>query len=115
MSKTPKPIWHGIPREMIQWHPTVIADRCVGCGMCVTTCGKNVYAFDYQANKPVVAAPQACMVGCTTCAVICTLDAIEFPSIGYVRQIIRQNKLLRQAKDILRANAEKFDIKQHQV
>jgi ferredoxin len=113
MSEAAKRTWHGIPRETIQWHPSVIAERCVGCGMCVTSCGKNVYAFDYESNKPVVAAPQACMIGCTTCAAICTLDAIEFPSIGFVRQIIRRNKLLRQAKDTLRATVEKYDIKQH--
>ena len=22
--------WHGIPREQINWHPTVIAERCIG-------------------------------------------------------------------------------------
>ncbi|NBB90128.1 MAG: hypothetical protein GVY23_02855 [Spirochaetes bacterium] len=28
--------WKGIPREEIDWNPTVDTDRCVGCGMCVT-------------------------------------------------------------------------------
>lgn len=110
MSTPPKLIWHGIPRENIVWHPTIIAESCVGCGLCVTSCGKNVYSFDYETNNPVVAAPQACMVGCTTCAVLCTQDAIEFPSVGYVRQIIRKNKLLRQAKDMLRTAPEKYNI-----
>jgi NAD-dependent dihydropyrimidine dehydrogenase PreA subunit len=114
MSETPKPAWHGIPRENIQWHPTLITESCVGCGLCVTSCGKNVYSFDYETNKPVVAAPQACMVGCTTCAVLCTQDAIEFPSVGYVRQIIRKNKLVREGKDALRANVEKYDIKRRE-
>jgi len=104
--------WHGIPREHIVWHPTILAESCVGCGLCVTSCGKNVYAFDYETNKPIVAAPQACMVGCTTCAVLCTVDAIEFPSVGYVRQIIRKNKLVTEGKNTLRANVEKYDIKQ---
>lgn len=112
MSETPKPTWHGIPRDQINWHPTVIAERCIGCGLCVLSCGKNVYSFDYETNKPVVVAPQACMVGCTTCAVLCTQDALEFPSVGYVRQIIRENKLVTKAKNDLRANVEKFDIKQ---
>lgn len=111
MPETPKPSWHDIPREQIQWHPTIIAERCVGCGVCVTSCGKNVYSFDYESNKPVVAAPQACMVGCTTCATICTQDAIEFPSQGYVRQIIRKNKVLTQAKKMLKANPDKYDIR----
>ncbi|MFH2101753.1 MAG: 4Fe-4S binding protein [Chloroflexota bacterium] len=55
---TPIPnIWHDIPRQEIVWHPTVIAERCTGCGLCATSCGKNVYAFNYEANKPVVVAP----------------------------------------------------------
>lgn len=77
ISDTPIPTWHGIPREDIVWHPTII----------------------YETNKPVVAAPQTCMVGCTTCAVLCTQDAIEFPSVGYVRQIIRKNKLVSKGKN----------------
>jgi DNA-binding transcriptional ArsR family regulator/NAD-dependent dihydropyrimidine dehydrogenase PreA subunit len=103
--------WHGIPREKIEWHPTIIADRCVGCGLCATSCGRNVYAFDYENNKPVVVAPQMCMVGCTTCATICTEDAIEFPSQGYIRQIIKKNRLLTQSKNMLRADPDKYDVK----
>jgi len=111
MSETIKSAWHGIPRNQINWHPTVIAERCIGCGLCVSSCGKSVYSFDYEANKPVVAAPQTCMVGCTTCAVLCPQDALEFPSVGYVRQIIRKNKLITQAKNMLRADPDKYDIK----
>lgn len=103
--------WHGIPRDEIDWYPTIVSNRCVGCGMCATSCGRGVYAFDYEQNRPVVVAPEMCMVGCTTCATICTQDAIEFPSIGYIRQIIRQNKLLRHSKDTLRSNREMYDIR----
>ena len=102
--------WHGIPRDEIQWHPTVVADRCIGCGLCVTSCGRGVYAFNYETNKPVVAAPQMCMVGCTTCATTCPEDAIDFPSHGYIRQLIKKRKVLRQSKDMLRDNREKYDI-----
>jgi len=105
--------WHEIPRSEITWNPSVIAERCVGCGLCVTSCGRGVYAFDYENNIPVVAAPQMCMVGCTTCATICTRDAIEFPSTGYIRQLIRDKKLLTQSKAILRAKREQYDLKQH--
>jgi NAD-dependent dihydropyrimidine dehydrogenase PreA subunit len=102
--------WHGVPRAEIQWNPTVVAERCSGCGMCVTSCGRGVYAFDYEANHPVVFQPQMCMVGCTTCATICTRDAIEFPSTGYIRQLIRERKLLTQAKNLLRDDPDKYDI-----
>jgi NAD-dependent dihydropyrimidine dehydrogenase PreA subunit len=104
--------WHGVPRDEIEWHPMVVEDRCVGCGLCTTSCGCGVYAFDYERNVPVVARPVMCMVGCTTCATICMRDAIDFPSQGYIRQIIRDQKLLRQSKDMLRENREKYDINQ---
>jgi len=51
------------------------------------------------------------MVGCTTCANLCTRDAIEFPSAGYIRQLIRDRRVQRQAKDMLKAAPEKFDVK----
>ena len=103
--------WHGIPRGEIVWHPSVVAERCVGCGLCVTSCGRGVYAFDYERNKPAVMAPDRCMVGCTTCATICLQDAIEFPSRGYIRGLIRKARLLRQAKDMLREHPDKYDIR----
>ena len=106
-------LWHGIPREQIGWHPTIVAERCIGCGICATSCNKGVYAFDYETNKPVVVAPQACMVGCTTCATICPEDALEFPSQGYVRQVIKKNKIITQAKNMLKADPDKYDVKKH--
>lgn len=100
--------WHEIPREEIKWHPEVISDRCVGCGLCVTSCGRGVYTFNYQTNRPVVAKELMCMVGCTTCATICTRDAIEFPGTGYIRQIIRDHKLISQSKEMLKSQQEKY-------
>jgi NAD-dependent dihydropyrimidine dehydrogenase PreA subunit len=105
-------VWHGVARADIDWHPTLVADRCVGCGLCVTSCGRGVYAFDYEQNKPVVVAPQMCMVGCTTCATLCTQDALEFPSTGFIRQLIRDRKLMRQAKNLLRSEPAKYDVRQ---
>lgn len=104
--------WHGIPRDEITWHPTVVADRCAGCGLCVTSCGRGVYAFDYEQNTPTVVSPQMCMVGCTTCATLCPQDAIEFPSRGYIQQLIRHQHLVRQSKGLLRDNREKYDVAQ---
>ncbi len=103
--------WHEVPRQEINWHPTIIDERCIGCGLCVTSCGKNVYAFDYEKNKPVVVLPEMCMVGCTTCATLCNRDAIEFPSTGYIRQLIRDKKLQSQSKNMLRNDPDKYDVK----
>jgi CDP-4-dehydro-6-deoxyglucose reductase, E3 len=106
--------WHGIPRDQIEWQPAVVVDRCIGCGLCTTSCGRGVYAFDYDRNVPVVVNPIMCMVGCTTCATLCPRDAIEFPSTGYIRQLIRDERLLRQSKDMLRANREKYEVAQRE-
>ena len=102
--------WHNVPRSEITWAPTVIADRCIGCGLCVTSCGRNVYSFDYDKKLPMVTAPHMCMVGCTTCATTCTQDAIEFPSEGYIRFLIKRQKVLRRVKDELEANRAKYDV-----
>ncbi|OYT64498.1 hypothetical protein B6U74_05405 [Candidatus Bathyarchaeota archaeon ex4484_205] len=40
--------WKGIPREEITWHPTVDESKCTGCGMCVTSCGRNVFDYDWE-------------------------------------------------------------------
>ena len=78
--------------------------------MCVTSCGRGVYAFDYDGNQPVVVKPQMCLVGCTTCATICTRDAIEFPSTGYIRHIIRKRRIMKQAKGLHKAYREQYSI-----
>jgi CDP-4-dehydro-6-deoxyglucose reductase len=96
--------WHGVPRQEIDWHPTVVADLCIGCGLCATSCGRQVYGFDYEQNTAVVVNPLNCMVGCTTCATDCTQDAIEFPNLGYIRHLIRARKVLRTTKDQIKAN-----------
>jgi len=76
--------WHGVPREQIQWNPTVIAEACIGCGTCVTGCSRLVYRYDYEHRKAVVDDPLNCMVGCTTCANTCPTHAIQFPSLATV-------------------------------
>lgn len=101
--------WHNVPREEIDWHPTVVAERCIGCGLCVTSCGRNVYQFDYENNVAVVANPLHCMVGCSTCATICPREAIEFPSRGYIQQLIRDRKILRQSKGLLKDHPEQYE------
>ena len=110
MTTQPTDTWHGIPRGEITWHPTVVADRCSGCGLCVTSCGRGVYAFDYEQNGPVVVAPDRCMVGCTTCATICLQDAIEFPSRGYIRGLIRARRILRQSKGLISEHPDEYAL-----
>lgn len=86
--------WHGVPRERIEWHPTIEESKCTGCGMCVTSCGREVFDYDDPRRKAVVARPLQCMVGCTSCETWCVFEAIDFPDKDYVRDVIRKNKIL---------------------
>ena len=63
--------WHGVPREQISWAPTIEPELCNGCGLCVTSCGRAVFRYDYENRMAVVAEPVQCMVGCVTCANTC--------------------------------------------
>ncbi len=83
--------WHSIKREEIDWHPTVDSSKCVGCGLCVVTCGekRNVYGYDKERKKAVVLFPDNCMVGCTNCMVGCLWDAISFPEAKAVNEIVK--------------------------
>ncbi len=90
--------WKGIPREEINWSPIIDENKCVGCGMCITSCGRNVFDFNPEKKKVVVARPLQCMVGCTSCEVWCIYGAISFPDKAYIKNLIKQKKLLAIAK-----------------
>lgn len=90
--------WKGISREEINWNPEIDESKCVGCGMCVTSCGRNAFDFDKEKNKAIVARPLQCMVGCTSCEVWCTLKAISFPDKEYVREIIKKEGLMAKSR-----------------
>ena len=86
--------WKGVPREQIDWQPMIDEDRCPGCGMCFTSCGREVFDYDEGKGKAVVARPLQCLVGCTSCESWCVFEAISFPDKQYVRDIIRGKKIL---------------------
>ena len=93
--------WHDVPREQIEWHPTVIEDACIGCGTCVTGCSRLVYRFDYERKKSVVADRLNCMVGCTTCANTCPTHAIRFPPLSSVFALEGQPEVRHAIEDDL--------------
>lgn len=100
-------VWRGIPRGEIEWYPTVEKELCIGCGLCVLGCGANVYAFDFDKNKPVVVAPLNCKVGCVTCANTCPVHAISFPPLAYLHKVIKKRNVLAASRDELRNNADR--------
>ncbi|MCX6768520.1 MAG: 4Fe-4S ferredoxin [Candidatus Micrarchaeota archaeon] len=102
--------WHGIPRERIKWNPAVDERKCTGCGMCATGCGRNVYDWSFEQNKPVVARPNNCLVGCVTCSNTCLFGAIAFPDKERLRKVIIENGVLAKAKNELKAKFQKGDV-----
>ena len=97
--------WHGIKREEIDWHPVIDESRCVGCGMCATTCGRGVYKFDFDNKKSKVVNPNNCLVGCQTCANLCPAKAIGFAEDDKTREkaqgIVVETKVLSKVKEEL--------------
>jgi formate hydrogenlyase subunit 6/NADH:ubiquinone oxidoreductase subunit I len=74
--------WHGIDRKKIDWYPVIDRSKCIGCGMCVTSCSRDVYKYDYENKKSKVVNPTNCMVACQTCANLCPVGAISFVKAG---------------------------------
>jgi NAD-dependent dihydropyrimidine dehydrogenase PreA subunit/ElaB/YqjD/DUF883 family membrane-anchored ribosome-binding protein len=86
--------WHGIARKEIPWFPAVDADKCIGCDLCYVTCGREVYeTTPDKFHKAVVERRYNCMVGCSTCAVVCPTQAISFPSRDLVWKAEREQKI----------------------
>lgn len=97
--------WHGIPRKEIPWYPVVDKDACIGCELCYVSCGREVYEIkmlDDKRLKTHVERPYNCMVGCSTCAVVCPTEAISFPSRDIIWKIEREHKIF----EIVHAEAQ---------
>jgi len=85
--------WHGIPRSEVPWYPSVDRDTCIGCTLCYVTCGRGVY--EMQDNKAVAANRYSCMVGCSTCGVVCPVEAISFPGRDLIWKMEREYKIFK--------------------
>jgi len=106
--------WHGIPRREIPWFPVLDEDACVGCTLCMLTCGKGVFAA--AGRKAEVVAPYDCMVGCGICAAVCPSGAIRLPDPEVVQRVEREHAIFRiiqeqsrthkGTRDALKARAE---------
>ncbi len=97
--------FHGVDREKIQWNPSVDESKCIGCGLCATTCGRGVYKFDYEKKKAKVVNPNNCMVACQTCSNLCPVGAITFAKGNRTRKkvqkIVKDFEILSKIKDEL--------------
>lgn len=92
--------WHGMPRERIAWSPAIESELCNGCGLCVISCGRAVFRYDYERHVAVVTEPQQCMVGCVTCANTCPSVAISFPPQSTLKLLIRRERILQRVEKV---------------
>ncbi len=82
-----KRMYNGLPREEIPWFPRVDSKRCTGCGTCIRICPNKVYRE--RDGKPEVADPFGCVVGCSGCVPQCPGQAISFPSLIELRDVLK--------------------------
>ncbi len=63
-----------------------------------------------QDNKAVVPNPYSCMVGCSTCATVCPVQAISFPGRDLIWKIEREHKIFKEVRQEAQAKKEKQDM-----
>ena len=79
-----------IPREQIPWYPSVDPKRCTGDQACVAFCKHEVFTWDPATERPVVANPYNCVVGCDNCTRICPPGAISFPTLEWLGEFLEK-------------------------
>jgi len=87
----------------------------IGCGMCVTSCARGVYKFDYENKKSKVVNPTNCMVACQTCSNLCPAGAIAFANENdtpraKAQRIVRDFKLIPKVKEDLEKRKEDLKL-----
>lgn len=81
--------WKGITRTEIPWNPTVDDSKCTGCKKCFEFCKHGVYSFDEEAKKSIVAHALECVVGCSSCKGLCEAEAISFPPLSMLKDLLK--------------------------
>ena len=90
-------LYHGIPREEIQWFPRIDRDLCTNCKACFDFCKRGVYTFK---EVPEVTNPYRCVVSCAGCLTQCKAGAISFPSLVELREELKNlRKMYRLSED----------------
>ncbi|MHA1506623.1 MAG: metalloregulator ArsR/SmtB family transcription factor [Candidatus Asgardarchaeia archaeon] len=99
--------WQGIDRKEIEWYPIIDEKKCIGCAICITICGRNVFEFDFKKNKAKVKNPYNCMVGCNNCAIYCPAEAISFSQKNrreFIQSLLKKYNLIAKARENVMKN-----------
>ncbi|MCD6246963.1 MAG: metalloregulator ArsR/SmtB family transcription factor [Candidatus Diapherotrites archaeon] len=93
--------WWDIDRKKIDWYPIIDEGKCIGCGMCIATCGREVFEYDKNKNKSKVKNPFNCMVGCDNCSIYCPTGAISFPQKNrreFIQSFLEKYNIIAKAR-----------------
>lgn len=83
----------GVPRNTIDWSPTLDYDKCNYCMECVKFCPHQVYEVrETEEKKLIVKNPDNCVVFCRACGKTCGVDAITFPDKGATTKKIKETR-----------------------
>ena len=77
-----------VPREDIPWYPSIDKEKCTECGICVEFCKHGVYATVDEKSE--VVNPYNCIVGCKGCENQCPEQAISFPSMKDISELLKK-------------------------
>jgi NAD-dependent dihydropyrimidine dehydrogenase PreA subunit len=78
------------PREKLSWFPTINYDVCISDLTCLNFCSYDVFEWDEDTGRPIVAHPYRCVPGCQSCAETCRAKAISLPSKEEFRARLRR-------------------------
>lgn len=67
-----------LPRDKIEWYPSIDQKACKQCKICLNFCPKGVYSEEKEGSI-VVTNPYECVMLCTGCEGRCPEGAISFP------------------------------------
>ncbi|MDD2499060.1 MAG: ferredoxin family protein [Desulfitobacteriaceae bacterium] len=71
----------GVPRDKIDWAPTIDYTKCDYCMECDKFCPHQVFEVrENEEKKLIVKNPNNCVVFCRACSKTCGPDALSFPN-----------------------------------
>lgn len=84
-------------REKFPWFPTIDIDLCRKDLQCLNACPHDVFEWDPQSGRPIVAHWLQCSPGCNICVENCDTGAISLPSKAEFQLALRS---LRRTQNI---------------
>ena len=76
-------------REKIPWFPAIDPDACLADLQCLNFCPYDVFEWDAQSGRPMVAHPLRCLPGCEICREGCVTGALTLPGKREVQAALK--------------------------